>query len=165
MVPLLLGTLFFQKFFYWNKAIVKGEFTMSNLNDLFICKNPTRRDLKNIYRDEQYARGIILDNGDILVWNGEIMHSKVMPFITETGVHFSVFNQKLEVCWQFESWKKIQRRLVEAKKYFDILGYKEDGLVVIDTVFYTHTKHPFPEIRYAELFNEGYELKPLSEPQ
>ncbi|AMA73526.1 MULTISPECIES: hypothetical protein [Aneurinibacillus] len=134
---------------------------MSNLDDLFLYTNPTRRDVKNIYREEKYARGILLKNGDMIVWNGDIMHTKVMPFITETGVHFSLFNDKLEICWQFESWAEIQRRLVAAKPYFDNLEFPEDGRIVIDTRYYTHTDVSFPEIRYYQLFEEGFELAPL----
>ncbi len=136
---------------------------MSNLDDLFICTNPTRRDVKNIYSQEKYARGVILKNGDVIVWNGEVMHSKVMPFMPETGLHFSIFNDKLEVCWQFESWKDVQEKLKQAKKYFEILQYPMEGSIVVDTMFYTHTKKKFPPIRYAELFEEGYELKPMEE--
>ena len=136
---------------------------MSNLDDLFICTNPTRRDVKNIYAQERYARGVILKNGDVIVWNGEVMHSKVMPFMPETGLHFSIFNDKLEVCWQFESWREVQEKLKQAKKYFEILQYPEHGSIVVDTMFYTHTKKKFPPIRYADLFEEGYELKPLEE--
>ncbi|WCN36663.1 hypothetical protein [Aneurinibacillus uraniidurans] len=134
---------------------------MGNLDDLFLCTNPTRRDVKNIYRDEKYARGILLANGDMIVWNGDIMHTKVMPYITETGVHFSIFNDKLEICWQYESWTEIQRRLVLAKPYFDNLGFPEDGRIVFDTRYYTHTDVPFEDIRYKQLFEEGFELKPL----
>lgn len=134
---------------------------MSNLDDLFLCTNPTRRDAKSIYRDEKYARGILLANGDMMVWNGDVMHTKVMPYITETGVHFSVFNDKLEICWQYESWVEIQRRLVLAKPYFDNLGFPEDGRIVFDTRYYTHTDVPFADIRYSQLFEGGFELKPL----
>ena len=63
---------------------------MSNLDDLFICTNPTRRDVKNIYRNEKYARGILLKNGDMVVWNGDVMHSKVLPFLTETANHKAI---------------------------------------------------------------------------
>ncbi|RXT15223.1 hypothetical protein [Ammoniphilus sp. CFH 90114] len=136
---------------------------MSNLDDLIICTNPTRRDVKKIYGQERYARGVILKNGDVIVWNGEVMHSKVMPYMPESGLHFSIFKDKLEVCWQFESWQDVQERLKQAKKYFDILDYPEDGEVVMDTMFYTHTKKKFPEIRYKELFEEGYELGPIEE--
>ncbi len=136
---------------------------MSDLDDLFICTNPSRRDVKNIYRNERYARGIILKNGDVLVWNGEVMHSKVMPYMPETGIHFSIFNDKLEVCWQFESWQEIQKRLVQAQRYFEILGYPLEGQVVIDTIFYTHMKKEFPPIQYRELFEDQYVLAPLEE--
>lgn len=136
---------------------------MSDLDDLFICTNPSRRDVKNIYRNERYARGIVLKNGDVLVWNGEVMHSKVMPYLPETGVHFSIYNDKLEVCWQFESWQEIQKRLVQAQKYFEVLGYPTDGQVVIDTMFYTHTKKEFPPIQYQDLLDENYVLAPLEE--
>jgi len=134
---------------------------MSNLDDLFICTNPTRRDVKNIYRSEKYARGILLKNGDMIVWNGDVMHSKVLPFLTETGIHFSIFDDKLEVCWQFESWQEIQNRLKDAKSYFEVLGYPDNGKIVIDTVFYTHQKHSFPDIKYKNLWDEGFQLKPL----
>ncbi|MBP1931606.1 hypothetical protein [Ammoniphilus resinae] len=134
---------------------------MSNLDDLFICTNPTRRDVKNIFRSEKYARGILLKNGDMIVWNGDVMHSKVLPFLTETGIHFSVFGDKLEVCWQFESWTEIQKRLKEAKPYLEVLGYPEEGKIVIDTVFYTHKKYAFPDIKYKDIWEEGYELKPI----
>lgn len=136
---------------------------MSNLDDLFICTNPTRRDVKSIYQNERYARGVILKNGDVLVWNGEVMHSKVMPYLPETGVHFSIYNDKLEVCWQFESWQEIQKRLVQAQKYFEVLGYPQDGQVVIDTMFYTHTKKEFPPIKYRDLFDDQYVLAPIEE--
>ncbi|HJV45544.1 MAG TPA: hypothetical protein VJ824_07440 [Bacillota bacterium] len=134
---------------------------MSSLDDLFICTNPSRRDVKNIYQDEKYARGIILANGDMIVWNGEIMHGKVMPYLNETGLHFSVFNDKLEICWQYESWGEIQNRLKLAQKYLDILGLPENGRIVFDTMFYTHTKLEFPTIKYSDLFEEGYEIKPI----
>lgn len=136
---------------------------MSILDDLFICTNPTRRDVKHIYRSEKYGRGILLANGDMIIWNGEVMHGKVMPFLKETGIHFSVFNDKLEVCWQYEAWNEVQQRLMAAKKYLEILGYPEDGRVVIDTMFYTHTKIQFPTIKYNDLLREGFELKPVSE--
>ncbi|MEW9667751.1 hypothetical protein [Ammoniphilus sp. 3BR4] len=136
---------------------------MNNLDDLFICTNPSRRDVKKIFGQENYARGIILKNGDVIVWNGEVMHSKVMPFMPETGLHFSIFKDKLEVCWQFESWSDVQERLKQAKKYFEILEYPEDGRVVMDTMFYTHTKKKFPDIQYKDLFQEGFELKPMEE--
>lgn len=136
---------------------------MNNLDDLFICTNPSRRDVKKIFGQENYARGIILKNGDVIVWNGEVMHSKVMPFMPETGLHFSIFKDKLEVCWQFESWSDVQDRLKQAKKYFEILEYPEDGRVVMDTMFYTHTKKKFPDIQYKDLFQEGFELKPIEE--
>ncbi|WCK56130.1 hypothetical protein PP175_09570 [Aneurinibacillus sp. Ricciae_BoGa-3] len=135
---------------------------MSNLDDLFICTNPTRRDVKKIYRDEKYARGIIQANGDVVVWNGEVMHTRVLPYLTEAGIHFSLFNDKLEICWQFESWKEIQRRLVLARPYLIVLGFPEDGRIVMDTRYYTHTETSFPEIRYHQLFEEGFEIKPLS---
>lgn len=134
---------------------------LSSLDDLFICTNPTRRDLKEIYQNEKYARGVLLANGDVMVWNGEIMHSKVMPFLNQTGIHFSVYNDKLEICWQFEAWKEIQDRLVAAKKYLNILGLTEDGKIIIDTMFYTHTKVDFPQIKYGDLFQEGYVLQPV----
>lgn len=136
---------------------------MNNLDDLFICTNPTRRDVKKIFGQENYARGIILKNGDVIVWNGEVMHSKVMPYMPETGLHFSIFKDKLEVCWQFESWSDVQERLKQAKKYFDILEYPEDGKVVMDTMFYTHTKKKFPDFQYKDLFEDGFELKPIEE--
>ncbi|MFT9847618.1 hypothetical protein [Aneurinibacillus sp. REN35] len=136
---------------------------MGNMDDLFLCTNPTRRDAKNIYRDEKYARGLLLKNGDMVVWSGDVMHTKVMPFLTETGVHFSIFNDKLEICWQFESWSEIQERLVIAKPYLDNLGFPDDGRIVMDTRYYTHTDVPFPDIRYSQLFEEGFELKPLEE--
>lgn len=136
---------------------------MSDLDDLFICTNPTRRDVKNIYRNERYARGIILRNGDVMVWNGEVRHNQVIPYLPEAGIHFSIFNDKLEICWQFESWKDIQNRLVQAKKYFHVLGYPEEGRIEIDTMFYTHTKKEFPSIRYRDLFQADYELKPIDE--
>ncbi|WP_027417384.1 hypothetical protein [Aneurinibacillus terranovensis] len=135
---------------------------MSNLDDLFICTNPTRRDVKKIYREEKYARGIIQANGDVTVWNGDVMHTALMPYLTETGIHFSIFNDKLEICWQFESWNEIQRRLVEAKPYLDVLGLSENGRIIIDTRYYTHTEMKFPDIRYKDLFQEGYEIKPLA---
>lgn len=136
---------------------------MSNLDDLIICTNPTRRDLKNIFQKEKYARGIILKNGDVMVWNGEVMHNKVTPYLPETGVHFNIFNDKLEICYRAESWKDIQTRLIQAQKYFQVLGFPDDGQVVFDTMFYTHTKIEFPPITYAELFQEGYEIKPLDD--
>ncbi|MCF6093944.1 hypothetical protein L1765_08160 [Microaerobacter geothermalis] len=132
-----------------------------NLDDLIIYTNPSRRDVKNIYKDERYARGIILPTGDMLVWNGDIMHGKVMPFIKENGIHFSIFNDKLEICWQFESWKEIQRRLVLVKPYLMNLGFPEDGRIVFDTQYYTHTTLQFPEIRYFQLFDDHYEIKPI----
>jgi hypothetical protein len=135
---------------------------MGNLDDLFICTNPTRRDVKKIYREEQYARGIIQANGDMVVWNGEVMHTRVLPYLTEAGIHFSLFNDKLEICWQFESWKEIQRRLVAVKLYLNVLGFPDNGRIVIDTRYYTHTEVSFPEIRYNQLFEEGFEIKPLA---
>jgi len=135
---------------------------MSNLDDLFICTNPTRRDLKKIFIDEKYARGILLRNGDVIVWNGEVMHTKVIPFLSENGIHFSLFNDRLSICWQFESWKDIQERLVKAKHHLEVMGFTEEGYIIIDTRYYTHTDMEFPEIHYGDLFQDGYELKPLS---
>ncbi|GAB7387159.1 hypothetical protein BSNK01_09950 [Bacillaceae bacterium] len=136
---------------------------MGNMDDLFICRNPGRRDVKKIYQEERYARGILLANGEMIVWSGEIMHTKVEPYLQETGVHFSVFNDRLEICWRFESWAEIQKRLVQAKKYLENLGFPEDGKIEINTRYYTHTDLKFPEIRYRQLCEEGYELKPLPE--
>lgn len=103
------------------KRLIKGEwFDSGSIDGVEIATyiNPTSKEIAEIKNSNQHlaVRGVIYDNGDIIAWNGNIVHISINSLINnnidiENTFRFSVEN---EVMWIFDGNR--MRTTDEAKK-------------------------------------------------